>query len=84
MRPCSPPTFLCLLLESVLPDPYREAIIGDLIEQYTQTRGVRLVQVVAGERMVESRSIQRDHPPAVRALFQSGADRFSMMFGFDD
>jgi len=35
MRPRSPQTFLCLLLESVLPDPYREAIIGDLIEQYT-------------------------------------------------
>ena len=35
MRPGSPQTFLCLLLESVLPDPYREAIIGDLIEQYT-------------------------------------------------
>lgn len=35
MRPCSPPTLPCLLLESVLPDPYREAILGDLIEEYT-------------------------------------------------
>ena len=34
MRPCSPPTFPCLLLETVLPDPYREAILGDLIEEY--------------------------------------------------
>jgi hypothetical protein len=35
MRRCSPPTFACWLLESVLPDPYREAILGDLIEEYT-------------------------------------------------
>jgi hypothetical protein len=35
MRRCLPPTFACWLLESVLPDPYREAILGDLIEEYT-------------------------------------------------
>ena len=35
MKTCSPPTFACWLLESVLPDPYREAILGDLIEEYT-------------------------------------------------
>jgi hypothetical protein len=35
MSRCSPPTFACWLLESVLPDPYREAIVGDLIEEYT-------------------------------------------------
>jgi hypothetical protein len=34
MRPGSPRTLPCLLLESVLPDPYREAILGDLIEEY--------------------------------------------------
>jgi hypothetical protein len=32
---CSPPTFACSLLESVLPEHYREAILGDLIEEYT-------------------------------------------------
>jgi|SRR5579863_857336 len=35
MRRYSPPTFACWLLESVLPDPYREAILGDLIEEYS-------------------------------------------------
>jgi len=35
MSRCSLPTFACWLLESVLPDPYREAILGDLIEEYT-------------------------------------------------
>jgi hypothetical protein len=34
MRRSSPPTFACWLLESVLPDPYREAILGDLIEEF--------------------------------------------------
>ena len=55
----------------------------DLIEQYTQSRGARLVQVVAGERMVDSGSVPPDHPPEVQALFQSGADRFSVMIGLD-
>ena len=35
MRRNSPPTFACWLLESVLPDTYREAVLGDLIEEYT-------------------------------------------------
>jgi hypothetical protein len=35
MSRCSPPTFACWLLEPVLPDRYREAILGDLIEEYT-------------------------------------------------
>jgi hypothetical protein len=35
MKPYSLPTFACSLLESVLPGPYREAILGDLIEEYT-------------------------------------------------
>ena len=34
MRRSSPPAFACRLLESVLPDPYREALLGDLIEEY--------------------------------------------------
>ena len=34
MRRGSPPTFACWLLESLLPDPYREAALGDLIEEY--------------------------------------------------
>jgi hypothetical protein len=35
MRRYSPPTFACWLFESVLPSPYREAMLGDLIEEYT-------------------------------------------------
>jgi hypothetical protein len=35
MSRCPPPTFACRLLESVLPDAYGEAILGDLIEEYT-------------------------------------------------
>jgi hypothetical protein len=34
MRRNSPPAFACWLLESV-PVPYREAMLGDLIEEYT-------------------------------------------------
>ena len=34
MSRCPPPTFACRLLESVLPDAYGEAILGDLIEEY--------------------------------------------------
>jgi hypothetical protein len=30
-----PPAFACWLLESVIPVPYREAMLGDLIEEYT-------------------------------------------------
>ena len=35
MSRSSPPTFACWLLETVVPTPYREAILGDLIEEYT-------------------------------------------------
>ncbi len=35
MKRKSPPAFACWLLESVIPVPYREAILGDLIEEYT-------------------------------------------------
>ena len=35
MSRCSPPTFACWLLETVVPTPYREALLGDLIEEYT-------------------------------------------------
>ena len=34
MSRSSPPTFACWLLESVVPAPYREAMLGDLIEEY--------------------------------------------------
>src|SRR5262249_21725076 len=34
MRRHSPPAFPCWLLESVVPVPYREALLGDLIEEY--------------------------------------------------
>jgi hypothetical protein len=34
MKRYSLPTFACSLLESVLPGPYREAILGDLMEEY--------------------------------------------------
>jgi hypothetical protein len=35
MRRNSPPAFACWLLESVIPVPYREAMLGDLVEEYT-------------------------------------------------
>jgi hypothetical protein len=35
MRRYSPPAFVCWLLGSVLPTPYREAMLGDLIEEFT-------------------------------------------------
>ena len=34
MKRNSPPAFACWLLESVVPAPYREAMLGDLIEEY--------------------------------------------------
>src|ERR1700689_1876793 len=34
MRRNSPPALACWLLESVMPAPYREAMLGDLIEEY--------------------------------------------------
>lgn len=34
MRYDSPPTFVCWLLESFVPTRYREAMLGDLIEEY--------------------------------------------------
>jgi hypothetical protein len=35
MKSYSPPAFACWLFESVLPGSYREAMLGDLIEEYT-------------------------------------------------
>jgi len=35
MKRYSLPAFACSLLEFVLPGPYREAVLGDLIEEYT-------------------------------------------------
>jgi hypothetical protein len=35
MKRNSPPVFACWLLASVIPAPYREAMLGDLIEEYT-------------------------------------------------
>jgi hypothetical protein len=35
MRRTSPPAFACWFLDSVIPVPYREALLGDLIEEYT-------------------------------------------------
>jgi len=35
MSRSSPPTCACWLLETIVPTPYREAILGDLIEEYT-------------------------------------------------
>ena len=35
MKRDSLPAFACSLLEFVLPGPYREAVLGDLIEEYT-------------------------------------------------
>jgi hypothetical protein len=35
MKHYSPPAFVCWLFESVLPGPYRDSMLGDLIEEYT-------------------------------------------------
>jgi hypothetical protein len=35
MRRTSPPAVACWFLDSVVPVPYREALLGDLIEEYT-------------------------------------------------
>ena len=35
MRRYSLPAYACWLFEAILPDPYREAMLGDLIEEYT-------------------------------------------------
>jgi hypothetical protein len=35
MRHNSPPAFACWLFESVIPVPHREAMLGDLIEEYS-------------------------------------------------
>ena len=35
MRRNSLPAFACWILESVVPAQYREAMLGDLIEEYT-------------------------------------------------
>jgi hypothetical protein len=34
MRRTSPPAFACWFLDSVVPVPYRDALLGDLIEEY--------------------------------------------------
>jgi hypothetical protein len=34
MRRTSPPAFACWVLDSVVPVPYRDALLGDLIEEY--------------------------------------------------
>jgi len=35
MRRAQPPAFACWFLDSVVPVPYREALLGDLIEEYS-------------------------------------------------
>jgi hypothetical protein len=41
MRRYSPPAFVCWLVGSVLPTPYREAMLGDLIEEFTLASNLR-------------------------------------------
>jgi hypothetical protein len=68
MRRCSPPTFACWLLESLLPDPYREAALGDLIEEYA-------LRIESTSRFTASRwfwsQACRSLPPTVWSLLRS-------------
>jgi hypothetical protein len=41
MRRNSPPVFACRLVESVLPSRYPEAMLGDLIEEYSFALNLR-------------------------------------------
>ena len=68
MRRGSPPTFACWLLESLLPDPYREAVLGDLIEEYA-------LRIESTSRFTASRwfwsQACRSLPPTVWSLLRS-------------
>jgi hypothetical protein len=68
MRRGSPPTFACWLLESLLPDPYREAVLGDLIEEYA-------LRIESTSRLTASRwfwsQACRSLPPTVWSLLRS-------------
>ena len=68
MRRCSPPTFACWLLESLLPDLYREAALGDLIEEYA-------LRIESTSRFTASRwfwsQACRSLPPTVWSLLRS-------------
>ncbi len=69
MRRCSPPTFACWLLESVVPNPYREAMLGDLIEEYA-------LRVESASRFTASRwfwsQTCRSVPPIAWSSVRSG------------
>jgi hypothetical protein len=68
MRRCSPPTFACWLLESLLPGPYRDAVLGDLIEEYA-------LRIESTSRFTASRwfwsQACRSLPPTVWSLLRS-------------
>ena len=55
----------------------------DLVEHYAQSRGLQLVQAVAGERSISHRVIERGLQDSLRALFQSNVHRFGAFTGLD-
>jgi hypothetical protein len=75
MRRYSPPALACWLLESVLPDPYREAILGDLIEEYTLR--VESTSPFTASRWFWSQAC-RSIPSMVRSSLRSGTCLISM------
>jgi hypothetical protein len=80
MRRCSPPTFACWLLESLLPDPYREAALGDLIEEYA-------LRIESTSRFTASRwfwsQACRSLPPTVWSLLRSRDCLISISIAID-
>jgi len=68
MRNTSPPVFGCWFLELVLPGPYREAILGDLIEEYS-------LRIESASRFTASRwfwsQACRSLPPTVWSALRS-------------
>lgn len=75
MRRYSPPAFACWLLESVLPVPYREAMLGDLIEEYTLR--VESTSLSAASRWFWSQAC-RSVPSMVWSSLRSGDWLISM------
>jgi len=56
----------------------------DLVEHYAQSRGLQLVQAVAGERSVSYRVIERGLRDSLSELFQSRVHRFSAVAGLEE
>jgi len=75
MRRNSPPAIACWLLESVVPAPYREAMLGDLIEEYTLR--AESTSPLTASRWFWSQAC-RSVPSMVRSSLRSRDCRISM------